>query len=1166
MAVLLFSASLHGQQITGRILGTVSDAQGAAVPNAEITVTNQETAVARKLSTGGDGLYNVPEVPAGTYVIEVSAPGFGRSEVKGVVVTVATDTRVDLKLQVGSLEQAVTVSEAAILVDTSSSALGAIVDEKKIGDLPLNGRNWTDLTLMQPGITQQPSNGRGTSSIPNTPGYSGDLYSSNGATLHSNLMTLDGANMLTLIGNNSASLLGTNLGLDGIAEYKVVTNTPSAEYGLLMGSQTTIVSKGGTNQFHGDMFEYLRNSSLDARAYFDAVDTHNVNGFGADKSLVYPGKRLPPFKRSNFGGAFGGPIRKEKAFFYVVYEGVRQGLGYTLTTQTLPAGCFVNGVVPAVIQNNGCVAGSATSPITVNSYVLPLANEFPVPNVTGVAAFNYSFPYVAPGSENYGQGRVDYTFSAADTAFVRYTVDLADQRVPTGTSGATGAGGAVVGYKGYELAPHSASHFATLGETHVFSPGLLGAFRFSYSRSYLNIDALQDPSLSATNRVLIAGLGRNGDVSPGSGVTPIGFFTFYHNWTIQDTLTPSYDIFWTKNKHAFKFGALINRYYSYVTDSTSASGTASFATLGNFFNGVYSSFASVIPGNDNNRQFVQSVFGFYAQDDYRLYSRLTLNLGLRYEFTTVPREKNPALAYTVRNGAVDQAGTQGNMFLNPSLHDFSPRIGFAWDVTGKGTTSVRGGGGIYYDVGSFGTLELNNAIAAPPVSAPTLVTNALNPPLVPFTVPLPLTGTTSPLNPRTVEYNLSQPSMAQYNLTIQQSLPWHMAISTSYVGAGGWHLYQLRELDPTKFVSLDSNGLFPVYGCSNTAQSAAVLAGANGACPSGSFTPTSCFFYVSTITTCPASTYTNNGPRTNSAWGQIFGLQASGVSHYNGLQVTLNKQVSQGLSFQFGYTMAQVLSNGVAVAGIESANNQYQLTNGAYGPGAQRIDRGPAGYDVRNNLRFNWIYRVPNIVHSQNIAGKFLNGWGVSSIVSVQSGYPFTPGLGSDRELQNNSNTVERANLAPSFNMNTVIKHDPAQWFDPTMFALQPAGTIGNAGVGMLRGPNFRNLDVSLTKDTKLGLLGEAGSVQFRAEFFNVLNHPNFANPTPTLWSSGTPGTAPAGQLLPAGTTCSVAPSSCPAGAAGTTVSPLAAFATAGLISGTVNNQRQIQFALKVSF
>ena len=844
MVILSLGFGLRAQQTTGRILGTILDSQGSAVPGAQITVTNQDTGAVRTANSGDDGLYTVPQVDAGKYTLEVKASGFGVKKITGAEVVVATDTRLDVKLDVGSVEQSIAVTEAAPLVDTTSSSIGGLVSEQRMADLPLNGRNWTDLTLMQPGVVRViiPSM-TGTAALA---GANGTIYSSNGGALRSNFMSLDGANMTNLAGFNNSSVSNTSLGVDGIKEYKVVTNMFSAEYGLSMGSQTTIVSKGGSNQWHGDAFEYFRNSSLDARNYFD-----NVNP-ATSKSGIFPGKRLPPFHKNNFGGAFGGPIKKDKTFFYAVYEGVRERLGVTTIDTTLPIGCFIdqNGVtqpkVPAIIGNvNGVCTSGVTGQITVRPLILPIADLYPQPNAGGA---NYNLPYIQPTTENYGQIRADQNFSAADTAFLRYTVDIANQTVTPA-------------FLHFIYPNQSASHFATIGENHVFSPILLNTGRFSYSRTFLSlISVVTDPALNVGTVLANDPTGGNiaGAFTPGGGTTAIGGLSTTSKF-VQDLFTWSDDVFLSKGKHAFKFGTLINHYVAYPIQYQRAS--LSFGSLAAFFAGTnYSSYSLYTPTSQvASLAFTYNTFGVYAQDDYRVNPRLTLNLGLRYEIDTVPVERDPTLRWSIRYPLVDTTATPGNMFRNPSLHNFSPRVGFAWDVFGTGKTAVKGGGGIYYDVGNFGQFMASNAQAGPPIVLSVTVPNTSANPATPLTIPLSFPAGSVVPSPRTADYNLGQPTLYQWNMTVQQQLPWRMGLVVSYIGSRGVHQYQVRDGNPTVTIGLDSFGL-PAYGCWNAAKSAAVQPGTNGAlvggCPSATIRPTSCYHgcgsRCNTATTTPA--------------------------------------------------------------------------------------------------------------------------------------------------------------------------------------------------------------------------------------------------------------------------------------------------------------------------
>jgi len=386
--LLAFSAS--AQLATGTFLGVVRDSSGAIVPGASVTIHSTETDQTRKVVTDSSGAYRVPALPVGHYQITVEHSGFKTETQTGLNLEVGQEAVVDFALQVGTAEQTVQVTGEAQQVNTTNSTLGSVVNEQTIADLPLNGRNYTDLTLLQPGITQHKD-------LSNAGGLQpGTLFSSNGAPLESNYSTLDGASLMNTYAISAASGTGNTLGVDGIREYKVVTNDFSAEYGMSTGSHTVLASKSGTNNFHGDVFEFLRNSRLDAANYFDAPT--QANNF----------QRTPPFKRNQFGGALGGPVQKDKTFFFAAYEGLRENIGQTIVTTTVPSGCLA-------ATNNPC-----TSPVggTANPAALQILKLFPAPNLPNN---NFTYPSQEPITENWGQGRIDHTFSAADSFFARYT-------------------------------------------------------------------------------------------------------------------------------------------------------------------------------------------------------------------------------------------------------------------------------------------------------------------------------------------------------------------------------------------------------------------------------------------------------------------------------------------------------------------------------------------------------------------------------------------------------------------------------------------------------------------------------------------------------------------------------------------------------------------------
>jgi len=1247
--LLVAAVSAFGQGSTGTILGVVKDATGGTVAGANVTVTNVDTRLSRSLMTGEDGAYRFPELPVGNYEVQVVKDGFQTYDRKGVTLEIAQQAVIEATLQVGSTGQTVTVTEEAPLVNTTSATLGGTVDEQKVEDLPLNGRNFVDLTLLQPGVTQ--------TSITTGPyGMGGTMYSSNGATLRSNMTTLDGANMTSLMGLSSTSAIFTTLGIDGIKEYKVVTNMFSAEYGLATGSQSILVSKSGTNQWHGDGFEYLRNDALDANNYFNRVDYTNARGnacdANGDKLLAYPCKRIPPYKRNNFGGSFGGAIRKDKLFFYGVYEGLRERLSPPTTATTFPIGCFVdqNNVLHSTIQstiNNNpatnpydtIISGVKTActganpgiinvgggPGLAQNQILQLANLFPqpLPGLGGVLpgyvpgtgitqpvnSFNYQFPFTQPSAENYEQLRLDQNIGANDSAFLRYTVDRSSQN-PNGS------------WPQWYDNNRSLSAIGTLSETHIVSPTVVNTARLSFSRTDLALGLQTFTGLGGTGTtpnpggVLIPGREDSTGIGPGSGTSAITSYgpccqsssntngdIAQNIWQISD------DVFWTKGKHAFKFGTQINHYTGLFRVNFTYEGSLSYPNLDSFFQDEWSAASSPLIGgggapipsyitngtdgfgnfSPQDRKYWWNTLGFYIQDDYRILPRVTLNLGLRYEFNTLPQAPS-GLSYTVLNpgqqvpctipagsfgctGPANGQGTPGGLWsVNNSLHDLSPRIGFAWDVFGDGKTSLRGGGAIMYDTADFGTSIAGNATGDPSLSAledmavtypkgytgaapiplsiaglnvpqctgafqftPTCPTNSFqnlgsfpcqNVNGVPNTSPVFLNyGFTCPsgmkatvaLETRVADHNMKQPTMGEWNLTVDRQLPFGMNLSVSYVGTKGWHVMQTTESNPTMATGIGANGL-PFY-CS-TSTTAAVEAAGSATCVTNSL---------------------NNRPNPNLGTVQFY--TAGGDSYYEGLQTSLNKRLTNGLSLQLSYSYAKAIDDGEkansdggsgslsgqticsGVLAVENGVTNYSnpatgtATGATQVPCSLNIDRGPTFFDIRHNLRVNVIYHIPDI-KSDHFYAKPLHGWWLADITSYQTGFPINIVSGSganERSMTSNTNASGgRPNLDPSYNPSTVVTGDPNGWFNTTMFDLQPPGTFGNVARNSIRGPHLSNSNISINKDTKVKWLGEAGLIQFRVEMFNAFNHPSFNAPGGSIgWSAGTTGVGqvPGGQF-----------------------------------------------------
>lgn len=1180
VSLMLFPLVVSAQQTQGVILGVVKDAASAVVPDARVTIQNADTNESRSATSGPDGAYRFPDLQPGRYTITIQKEGFRTAIQTGLTLDVAQQLVVNPIMEVGSTTQELTVTTEAPVVNTTTSTLGGLVNDRQIADLPLNGRNFIDLTLLQPGI-QQNSHPAGGGA-----GASGTWYSSNGEPPRSNNFILDGAIMQNQYGTGPNSIAATTLGVDGIKEYRVITDMFGAEYGLTMGSQMVILSKGGTNGWHGDAFEYLRNSHMDARNFFD---------YG----YLTPGApRLPEFQRNNFGGSVGGPIQKNKTFFYLVYEGLRSRTGATILDSVMPAACHnlvpvgsggtTAGMVVDLAQQNAVLPNGANlaNPGACNSALAPQNNggmnvvipavmqpwigQFPLPNLPGTSN-NYTYPAKSATREDYSQLRVDHNFSTNDNMFARYTFD--DDYLHTPFPNITQLTGGTA-MPQYDTIGRSRNQYTTVGEDHIFSPEMLNSFRLSFSRT--NFRVVPESEISALNpfgplvgpqwSLVPGGLSSFG---PAGGLTSITFLGTAPAYHVQNLWTLDDDVFYTKGKHAFKFGTLMNNFQEPNLISKGLNGSITFSNLASFMQGEPNGgqVISALPqytspgtnillppfnGNAADRDFMWKTFGFYGQDDWRATSRLTVNLGLRYEFMTKVHELygREVVLLDIQQSSTPTTGLQVS---DPSYGNWSPRIGLAYDVFGNGKTALRGGFGLYYDVGNIGAMLTQVPTGFPPFSQQT---NASFPTGTVLTLPVDYSaGGTLGRNLQGNAYNVQQPRTMQYNLTIDQQLPLGMGLSVSYVGARGYNLWTGIEGNPTQ------------------------PAGYNNGVPFYNVTTGEANCYSSALIPGVTQTFKPNAApcRINPYWGSFEEYTTQGNSWYNSLQVLVTKRLGHGLSFQGAYTFAKSLDT---TQGQMFGDDCNTSAIGQY-PSNLGLDKAVSCFDVPNALHMNLIYHVPDMVKSHNILSKFTNGWWTSSIVTVQQGQFTTPIIGSGPErsfagiiTQSNQdyaslNTAAATTVCAAggqlctkpggtitynwipFNKNTVVTGNPSNWYNPLMFGEAPLGQLGDSGRNILPLPGLGEWDFSLVKDTAVRWLGEQGMVEFRAEIFNIINRANFGPPTSNDVFTDTTdiSTANGGNVQsPVGSSAA---------------NPLG---TAFQISTTANNSRQIQLALKVLF
>ena len=998
LLVMALGAPGASAQITAAtVSGLVADETGGVLPGVGVTLKNVETGLTRSVVTAHDGLYNVPGLPPGMYDARASLPGFTPAVRSGIQLAVGQQARLNLTLKVGVTEMVIVAGTPA-LVDTKGSSLSALVGEKTIEDLPLNGRNFIELALLQPGVAA--FSNRGPASLTTR----GQQININGANGRANSYLLDGANMSSYAGVAVSTAADTTLGVDMIREFRVVTNAFSADYGRAMGGVISVVTKSGTNQSRGSGFEFFRNSAMDARNFFDV---------GAPR----------PFARHQFGLTAGGPIRKDRTFFFGGTEGLIESLGLTRLT-TVPS-----------------AAARAGQLWPVNPVVRPYLDLFPLPNGPeldgGLARF--TFPFAQTTGEAFAQARIDHSFSSADSLFVRYTIDDAARGLPTL-------------YPRFSSDQKSRSQWLTIEERRTLSATLLNTARFSYSRVKLGLRVVNEgvgpelafvPGQATIGQIAVGGMEVLGPTPNNPSSNDIDYFTF------------SNDMAYSKGRHFLKAGVLIERVHTYTLTSTNLRGRFAFSNLEAFLAGSPSRFVGVLPGAQIERSRRSTTFGFYLQDDLTLHARLTLNLGLRYEFFTVPNDTNDRDS-SLRNLVTDRDFTMGPIFENPSLKNLGPRVGFAWDVSGDGKASVRGGAGVYYDTdGTFNT-ALVAATFSPPFALPI---NVLNP-----TFPHPsFERSIADRAARAIDYNVRQPRMLTGHVSLEREMLPTLVLTAGYAGSRGYNLAQAIEGNPAVPQILpDGTRFFPL-----------------------------------------------NAPRQNPNWGSIDFRTTGGRSWYNALQLGATKRFSRGFRGQVSYTFGRVIDETQGQVGVDATNSSVFPQD----PIDPRNDRGPADFDVRHVLTMNFTWELPFGEQLTGLPGVFARGWHINGLGVVRSGVPFSPSIQTGVNWSQSGNVAtnaeDRPNLRPGVRPEDVVLGGPNRYFDPNAFVLQPRGFLGNAGRNMLRGPGFVNFDLSAVKHHSWHLAGKGGAIEFRVEAFNVFNRPNFSIPNRVVFAGAREGEAP---------------------------------------------------------
>jgi len=1054
---------LHAQ-VAAAISGTVVDPSGAGVGAAKVIVTNDETGATRTATADESGNFSVLSLAPGLHEVKVEKNGFKAAVRTGIHLQVAQQAVVNFKLEIGEFVQAVTVAEDAPVVNMTTSATSGVVGERDVKDLPLNGRSFDNLIALNPGTINYSA-----MKSANTSTSDGNTFSVAGRRTSENLFLINGVEYTgsSQLAISPGGASGELLGIDAVREFNVLTDTYSAEYGKRAGAQVSVVTQSGTNLPHGTLFEFLRNSALDARNFFDRAT-------------------VPPFRRNQFGGALGGPVKKNKLFLFGNYEGFRQALALS-SVSVVPDSQVRLGLIP------NATTGVYAAPANVNPAMLPFLNLWPQPNgaelLAGGVASGTAFSYNNPKSnihEDFGTARADYAVGGRDSLSIAYTVDNGNSVIPQADPL-------------FASAEALQSQVASIQETHVFSPRVLNVATIGFSRAEFNLGSVLLAAFPA-NQSFVTGGGPGGVVVNGgvtttglSGITSAGPNNAAGSWNRRNLFTYADEVKATRGMHQISVGVWVQPIRDNEDSASRQLGQATFTSLTTLLQGTVSTF-QVIP--DPNELGWRSFEGaWFVEDSIRLRPNLTVRLGVRDEFTNGWNEVSGRAAnyVTDANGVLQTNVMVGNSAFtkNNATHLFAPRVGLAWDPFGNGKTAVRASFGTFYsliDDLSFLLNSLPPANGAVSIASTSLLSIIpMKPGVMPAaqcsaTVPQPCTT----FAPQGVQPDAKTPAVNEWNFTIEHQLDRNTSLRAAYVGSFGYH----------GFVSVDPNDI-PAQIC------------AAATCVSGGTPGTTKGSVVEGQQYIPVTT------RPNSYLGAGFFWYTEGNTSYNALQLDVTRRISHGLQFRGNYTWSKNLDVNSGLTGAQ-ANNQAQMV---LDRNDLKRDWGPSALDVKNQASISSLYALP-FGHGR------MGGWQINAIATLLSGFPFTPQIGANRSGDGDTRNPDRPSANPSFS-GPVVLGSPNQWFNPNAFVLQTAGTYGNLGRGVYRGPGLADLDVSLFKTTKIT---ERTNLQFRAEFFNALNHVNFGTPNATVFS-------------------------------GTAFNP-----SAGLVTVTATTSRQIQFGLKLVF
>jgi outer membrane receptor protein involved in Fe transport len=1089
----IMASPAWSQTFRGTILGTVTDSSGATVVGATVTIKNVDTGLIRTTVSTGDGTYSVPELPVGTYTVTIEQTGFQTSVTTGVTVDVSSERRVDATLKPGQMNQKVEVSgEALPIVETTSDTLGGTFENREISDLPINGRDYTKLLILVPGATGEPNGGG------DSPGSYGQ-FSVNGSRGRANNYLLDGTDMndgyRNLPAINQGGVFGTPgtiLPEDSIQELSILSNS-EAEYGRNSGSVVNIITKSGTNEIHGSAFEDFRNSVLNARNFFNDVGTPK-----------------DAFRNNQFGAAMGGPIVKDKLFFYVSYEGQREGMAITslndvptLSDYTQAITALGGTALPCTTTVISCVDANSNviNPVILNLYNLcnsngncsGFKNVWPTTTAVGGPAKNNLDSMIA---------KIDYNMNSSDQISGRYFFGNSHQSFPLGVGGGNNL-------PNTNTTAPIRTQLVSLSWVKIVSPEQVNEARFGWNR-YRNGFFPQDASIFGDPNVSLGLntldlLGQNTALSRDfglptievGGLASLGSSAFSNPRNRVDSNYQFFDNFsWKLSRHQIKFGGEFRRTTVNSFNDLVGRGELDFNSLTDFLAG------GLDEGTENfgnTARFAhQNSLAFYVQDSIHVTNQVTVNLGLRWDyFGVIGTDGNQISNYNPTVGLV-----QPGQVYPKDFNNFSPRVSVAYDVFGKGKTVIRAGIGVFYDAFSqdffTGQLAYDTDSTGPAYNTvgqnPVYITGALNPALPVVTNPLsPIVGDTI-IQPNvpvfdpasvmpgtqvqqsvfTVSQKLRTPYVYNYNLNIQQEILHNTILEVGYVGSAGRKLFRFLDINQPSHAEITAADL----AC-NCINSFSVPRPFDTAAPVSALAPIPPFV--------------------------VNEIQTSANSNYNSMQVSLTQRNWHHFNTQLAYTWSHSIDT--ASDGQDYVPNASQPNDSTNANG----NKANSNFDTRNRFVITSTYDIPKV----EALKKFGEGWSLSGVLTVMSGHPFSLNYFFEGDYDGSGEGFGRPDVIAPIHYNY---GNPANFLDLSSFTvpctLDGVGTadtncipgtrhFGDEGRNSLLGPNDRNLDFAISKMTPIN---ERLKVQFRTDFYNLFNHPNFASPLlPAFFADAAP-------------------------------------------------------------